>query len=273
MNTARFLAALRRGFTALTLALTGISFTAPANAGIPVVDGPANILAGQANALAGEQLTSQVAEFLNQATRWAQTIQQYAEQVNHYRQMIASVANLNFAVQPTQTLTLIADIAGMVAQACPNSDGDPVSAAMDFVGLSSLKLSGNLADSQQAICQRITLLQIDKYNKTVDMLDRMKKYTDLLQQMENNRNKASGSSSSVGDIQASTDEAMRNANKLAKEMGDWQGQMVAADTAISTLQTQQTIFANTRLKGKNAFFLGQITRAAAFRAAFPEIPD
>lgn len=190
---------------------------------------------------------------------------QYQKQIAHYQQMIASALNLNFSVQATGTLTRIVNISDMVAQACPDSGGIAGS-VLGITGLSSLNLGGNIAVNQKTICQQITLLQIDKYNKTADMLERMNQYSGLLQQIDQLRSSLGGASA-VGDLQANTNEAVRSTNKLNKEISDWQGQMSANDAAIATLQAQQSILANVALKGKSSA-IGEIIQAGAFAAAF-----
>jgi hypothetical protein len=251
---------------ALILALAGTLFTSPANAGVPTFDGVNFGKAVEESASNIVRWAQQQADMLQQ---YLQMVEQYEQMVKQYQQMITSVTNLNFSIRPTQTLTRISDISDMVSQACPNFTGDAVSMVLDFVKSSLFDSRTSLADSQQTICTQTTLLQIEKYNKTVDMLDRLKEYTQLLQDIETSRSaNVNGSDNSAANLQASIDEAARTANKLQKEAQDWQGQMAAADAAISTLQAQQTVFANVRLKGKNAFLLGQITQALAFKAAF-----
>lgn len=253
MKTTRLRTSLRKAACVLPLLLGSLLFTSPARAQLATVDFAAIATAAE--------------EYAEQAKRWSDTVKQYEAQVAHYQQMIARAANLNFSVEPTSTLDRITDISGMVAQACPGSD-NIVDTALSITGLSSLNLGGNLAKNQQQICQQITLLQIDKYNKTADMLGRMHQYSDLFQQIDQLRNLVDGSSS-VGDLQANTNEAARNANKLAKEISDWQGQIAANDAAIHALNEQQSLLANIALKGKSSP-LGQIVQAGAFGTAFSD---
>ncbi|MDL9998464.1 hypothetical protein QTI24_07630 [Variovorax sp. J22P240] len=260
MNKTRHHVSLRKAASTSALVLASILFTGPARAQLATFDFAA---LGQAIA----QYSAQASEYAEQAQRWAETVQQYQKQVAHYQQMIAKVARLDFSVQPTNTLTPITDISGMVAQACPGAGNSVTDTALSIVGLSSLDLNGNLAVRQRTICQQITLLQIDKYNETAKMLERMSQYSSLLQKIDQHRDLVQGISS-VGDLQANTNEAVRNANKLAKEMSDWQALMAAKDAAIHALQAQQTTVAKVRLKGSPKTVLGEIVQAGAFAAAF-----
>jgi len=250
MKTTRSRISLHKAASVLSL-IGCLLFTGPVRAQWATIDTAA--------------INAAIAEYGEQAARWGKTLAQYQQQVAHYQQMIATVANLNFSIQPTSTLTRITDISGMVAQACPGSSRLADSAS-SIAGLASLNLGGNLAANQQTICQRITLLQIDKYNKTADMLGRMNQYSGLFGQIDDLRNRVSGANS-VGDLQANTNEAVRNANKLTKEISDWQGQMAASDAAIRALQEQQSALANIALKGRSSP-LGEIVQAGAFAAAF-----
>jgi hypothetical protein len=259
MKTTQIRISLPKAACMGTLLLAGILATSPVSAQWLTYDSAA--------------VTKAIDEYAEQAKRWTETAAQYEKEIGqfqkevaHYQQMIASVANLKFpTLAISNNLTPITDTSTFVSQACPGSGG-AVSSVLHALGLSSLDLNGNIAQSQQQICQQVTLLQIDKFNKTADLLTRMGKYGSLFQDIDRLRD-ALGGTTAIGDLQANTNEAVRDSNKLAKEVNDWRGLMAADDAAIRTLQDQQSILANIALKGKSSV-IGNIVQAGAFAAAF-----
>jgi hypothetical protein len=247
--------------------LAGMLFTGPAGAQWAVIDAGAISVAEGGFAKAA-------AEYAEQAKRWLETLEQYREQIAHYQQMMASVMSISFSgMTISNKLSRIDDPSSFVAQACPGS-GDLASTALDLVGLSSLDFNGNIAQSQRQICQRITLLQIDKYNKTADMLNKMNQYGSLFQQIDQLR-AALGSINAIGNLQANSNEVARSGFKLTGDVENWRAQMTADDAAIQTLHGQQTLLANLALKGTNASgtvgaVIGNVIQGGAFAAAFSD---
>ncbi|MGJ7491920.1 hypothetical protein [Variovorax sp. ZT4R33] len=204
-------------------------------------------------------IAKQVAEYGEQATRWTKTLAQY-------KQMIATVMNLDFkSLLPTAQLQKITDTAKLIQQACPGS-GSLVTDLISSIGPMDFN-SASIKQNQDRICQNIVQLRITSYNETVDMLGRLQQYNGLFQQIDQLRNMASGSESSVGDMQANTNEAVRNTNKLQNEMSNWQARMTIYETAIKTLESQQSVLASVALKGK-ASLTGKAIQAATFAGAF-----
>ena len=256
MKTNRLEALLRKTAATCFFALTGALFSVPAGAGIPTIDATA--------------IAKAAIEYAEQAARWAETVKHYTDQINHYRQMVASVMNLSLSgLTMSNDMKPITDPAGFVTQACPGS-GSLASALLDITGFSALDITGNVAQSQQQLCQRITLLQVKKYNETVDLLNRMNdKYNSLFKQIESLRALFSNS----GDIQASTNQVARSELEFNQDVENWRTRMNAYDAAIQTLQSQQSILANIALKGANSSgtvggLIGNIVQAGAFAAAF-----
>jgi hypothetical protein len=202
-------------------------------------------------------MSKQIDEYIEQARRWSATVAQY-------RQMIATVMNLNFqSLLPTAQLQKITDTSTLIKQACPGAG--PISDAISSIA--PLNLNGPIKDNQDRICQNIVQLRITSYNETVDMLDRLNQYRGVFQRIDELRNLLMGSASSQGDLQANTNEAVRNANKLQNEVSNWQARMNVYETAIRTLESQQSILAGVALKG-SASWTGRAIQAATFAAAF-----
>ena len=249
----------------MTPLLVAMLFAGPANAQWVVVD-PGAIATAEAG------IAKAIAEYAEQAKRWSDTLLQYQKEIAHYQQMIASVMSISFSgMTISNSLTRINDPSSFVSQACPGSS-IVAGGVLSAVGLSSLDLNGNIAQSQRQICQRITLLQIDKFNKTADLLNKMNQYSTLFKQVDALR-ASLGGANSIGDLQANTNEAARDSLKLSGDVENWRGQMMADDVAIRTLQDQQSILANLALKGAHSSgtlggIVGNVVQAGAFAAAF-----
>jgi len=249
----------------LTLAVAVISvFAGQAQAQVLVTD-----VANTANTAA--TTTALTGEFAQTALRWAATAQNYIDQLTRYEQILIKVANLssmslasiNNQMQP------ISDPSSFVQNACPGSQ-NVVGTVMSMVGLSSLlnsDPSANISLTQQQICQQITLRQIDKYNITVGMLNRLNQYSGLVSQIEQLRNDLSFLSG-VGDLNSNTNQVLRTSNQLTTEMSNWKANLDADDAMISALQQQQSVYAKMALNGKQSGLVGNIIQAGAFAAAF-----
>ncbi|MDM0090475.1 MULTISPECIES: hypothetical protein [unclassified Variovorax] len=212
-----------------------------------------------------QSMGKQVAEFAKQAKRWSDTLAQYQKEIAHYQQMIATAVSLNFQSQlPTAQLQKITDTSLLIQQACPGS-GNLVATVIGRI--TPLNLNGPIKENQDRICQNIVQLRATSYNETVDMLDRLNQYNELFKKVDDLRNSLMGSASSQGDMQANTNEAVRNANKLQNEVSNWQARMNVYETAIRTLESQQSILARVALKGASTW-TGRAIQAASFAAAF-----
>lgn len=204
-----------------------------------------------------ESILKQIAEFAEQAKRWADTVRQY-------RQMISTIAGLNFqSLMPTKPLQQM-DVQTMVKQACPGSGnviGDIFSAAID------VSLSGSIVENSQRLCVMVTTLKVKMYNETVVQSERMPMYDNQIAKLSDLLNKLLGSSSSVGDTQTLILDTTKLSQQFAQEMQAYETNMKAYQLMLSTLKDQQSLLAQISLKGKPSP-LGRITQAAVFAAAF-----
>ncbi|MBS0342946.1 MAG: hypothetical protein JSS56_20730 [Proteobacteria bacterium] len=210
-----------------------------------------------------QSMSKAIAEYAEQAKRWADTVAQYQQQLQHYQQMLSTAMNANFqGVLPTSALQKITDESSIIQQACP--DSAVVAGAVSTI--TGVDLQGPIHATALKLCAQKVHLQIDSYNSTIDLLERMPKYGGLLQQIDNLRN-ALGSSNSIGNLQANTNEAARTSNKLDSEFINWQSRIRANETAIATLDSQMSLVAQISLKGQGSIF-GKVVSAAAFAKAF-----
>lgn len=105
--------------------------------------------------------------------------------------------------------------------------------------------SPSVDQSQQQICANIVAAESEKYNKTVDMLDRMKEYKGVLDTLTD----ALGHINRVADANLLNSQAQVYSSALNTEMANWRAQMEAYDAMIRSLKEQQAMLARTALNG------------------------
>ena len=241
-----------RGLLALGLAAT-IATIGTAGAQVLVAD-PTSVASNQ------QGFATQLAKTIEQ---YAKQVQQYATQLQQYQQLLSSVGSLSngLSLAPSQ-LQPVTDTATLIQGKCPGaaSPSGLVSSLMD--SMSSL-LTQPISGTQQALCAQIVSMQIDKYNRTVDLLARLHGYAGQFQQVEDLANAIS----TLADTGRVSTQVQKYASALDTEMADWQAQMQADDAVIATLQSQQAILSHLALRGSNTV-LGNVVQAAAFAAAF-----
>jgi hypothetical protein len=89
-------------------------------------------------------------------------------------------------------------------------------------------LSQSVDQSQQQICANIVATEVDKYNTTVNMLDRFKDYKSALDDLTG----ALGHIERVADANLISSQAQVYSSALNTEMANWRAQMDAYDTII-----------------------------------------
>lgn len=218
-------------------------------------------------------IAKNVAEYGEQAKRWMDTIAQYQRQIAHFQNMINTFTNLPSLLSSLMPNTLTrmsdSDKANLVEQNCPGASGvGLVQQILTSTGLSAPSFGQNIAANQQAICAKMTQLQIDMYNDSVDALNKLDQYTASMKSIEDMRNSITeGDPNSIGKLQGVLDQATRTSGDLNAEMEAYKQKTEAKQKAIDALKSQQSMLANVALKGKPSF-TGQLVQAAAFTAAF-----
>ncbi|WP_266169275.1 hypothetical protein [Dyella subtropica] len=202
-----------------------------------------------------------------QLKQYGQLVQQYSQMVTQYTSMLTTLKSLNLNVMPVNNqLQPITDTAPLVQQACPGTT-EPLSMAAGFVGLDTAELTGDIKTTQNKICQRITLLQIDKYNKVVNMLNHMNDYFAGLQQLASNADGIVGEAThAVGDRGAVQNQTSQAQTSLSIEMSNIEQQLRVNDAAIATLQAQQSMLGHIAVKGSPSL-IGNAMQTIAFGAA------
>jgi len=167
----------------------------------------------------------------------------FAKQVQQYEQMLTSVVNLNMSsLIPNAPLQQISDPSSLIQAKCNGGSSGVVGALM--TSLSSL-ISGQMDQSQKAICAQIVTTQVDKYNRTVTMMNQLNTYGSSLQTLQS----SVSSFSNMGESSSTTTAAAGYSAQLQTEMSNWESQMKADDAIIKTLSDQQSILSQMALNG------------------------
>lgn len=203
---------------------------------------------------------SQLAKTIQQYTT---QLQEYQTQLTQYQQMLTSVQGLASGgiTLTSGQLTPISDASNLIQQSCPGANGGGILGDMTSIVTSSF--SQSITTNQQNICAQIVLAQVDKYNKTVKVVNDTQVFGQQLQQLTSSLSLIS----TQGDSNRATSNAGFQSSQIASEMVDWQSQMQKDDAIIATLQQQQGILAKVALNGSNTV-LGNVVQATAFAAAF-----
>lgn len=218
-------------------------------------------------------IAKNVAEYAEQAKRWTDTLAQYQQEIAHFQQMINTFTNLPSMLSSflPNTLTRMSDSdkANLVEQNCPGASGvGLVQQVLTATGLSAPSFGQNIVANQQAICAKMTQLQVDMYNDSVDALNKLDQYTASMKSIEDMRDSITqGDANSIGKLQGVLEQATRTNNDLNADMAAYKQKAEAKRAAIDALEKQQSMLANVALKGKPSL-TGQLVQAAAFATAF-----
>jgi len=244
---------------ALTMILLGI-FAGTAHAQVLVTDNAA-ISANQEGFKS--QLAQTVEQYTKQGMQYAKQLEEYEKQVQQYEQILTSIQSLATGgiTLTSGRLTPISDASNLIQQSCPGASGGGILGSMTSIVTSTFDSS--ITKNQQNICVQIVLAQVDRYNKTVKMVNDTQQFGQELQQITASLSQMS----TQGDSNRVSANTGTHSEQLAWEMQDWQSQMKKDDAIITTLQQQQGLLAKVALNGSNTI-LGNVVQAGAFAAAF-----
>jgi hypothetical protein len=195
-------------------------------------------------------------EYAKEATRWTQ-IKQQIDEVRAIFDAFNYVMNL-----PTgQPMKKVAPNY-LVAESCgQNSSGFSFKSVLSVVGITG----EDIKTQQTQICVNIRMIQNQKYNDTVDFLDKTVKEAQEAM-LENFMKRAS--SNKGGGVQAADSDTLRLGNELNMMGQQWATKMQAYDAYIAGQQENQNILAKAALKGnpKNKM-LGDLVQTIALKGA------
>ncbi|RDS83376.1 hypothetical protein [Dyella psychrodurans] len=194
------------------------------------------------------------------AKQLAQTVQQYQTELQQYAQLLSSVQGLNtgMSLLPNQ-LQPISDPNSLIQANCSGASGNGLLGNV-MNNLTSF-MTQSITQSQQQICAQIVSTEVDKYNKTVAMLNQMNTYNTMFQQVQ----QVGQAVSTLADSGRANNQAQVYSSALATQMSNWQAQMQADDAVIKTLEEQQMILARVALNGSNGSILSDAMPDSTFQ--------
>ncbi|RQR79127.1 hypothetical protein DIE11_17135 [Burkholderia sp. Bp9012] len=201
------------------------------------------------------------AQLAKTVEQYAIQIKQFANEVSQYEQMLSSIEGLRsgLSLMPNQ-LQQITDESSYIEASCPGGSGG----IMDTLTSSITSImGGSIAQQQQIVCANIVHVQIDKYNKTVLVMNQLNDFSSKFTQIENTL----AGVTTMADTGRAANQAADYHNAVSTQMSDWQAQMQADDARIGALQSIQDALAKKALRGSNTV-LGNLVQAAALKGAF-----
>ncbi len=201
---------------------------------------------------------------MNQINTYMAKIQdatQYVKEVNHMRQELTNLSMIfdSFQLKFAQDFQKKSLTDGM-SDRCGGGIGGMISDLM-----SSISLSGDedIVQQQKVICQRIVMLENQKYNDQVDYLNA------IMNQMQADIDKAkSQARSSDTNGKEGTNGIMLELTAIQKDKDDRLAMQRAQafDEMISTLETQQKNLARIAMNGKSSI-VGAIANTLILKGA------
>lgn len=196
-------------------------------------------------------------EYAKEATRWNQIKQQIDEV-----RSIFNAFNYMMNLPMGQTMKKV-DPKYLVPESCgQEAMGFNLKTALSLVGIES---DSDIKKQQMQICVNIRMMQNQKYNDSVDFLDKTIK--EAQEAMLKNFLSRAGSNK-TGGVQAADSDTLRLGNELSVMSQQWAAKMQSYDAYIAAMQENQNILAKAALKGnpKNKL-IGDIVQTVALKGA------
>ena len=231
---------------AALLAFTLIPWRTHAS-GVPVID----FINWIQNYLQQYQATS---EYSEEAKRWYDSYQHMQQQLIKLKGFTASMGPM------ADQFSRRADDYGMTESCRGSKGGLSLSALKQGLGIDP---DGDIQRQQLQICERIILAENAKYNETVDMLKRLRKRADELQQIEQDR---AGVGDSQGNLQANDNDVARFSTGMQMELEYWEAMLAGYDSYIGLLRMDQQRLALRAMDGSSKPW-GTVIQGAVLKAA------
>lgn len=247
------------GQVALIVAMLGVA-----------VDGArAQVLVTDTTAIAASeegfksQLAQSIAQYARQGLQYAKQLEQYYQQVEQYKQLLMTVKGLGTNISfSSAELEPIDDPTSFIDRNCPSATGGSVIGSLVTSAVSAVTGQTPITTAQQQICANITMLQIDQYNRTVEIVNQLDQYGGTLQKLNNLANQVN----SLGTTSGATTQAATVSATTAFAMQQWQAAITGDQAIIDALNKQQSMLAKAALNGENNP-LGTVVQAVALKAA------
>jgi hypothetical protein len=208
--------------------------------------------------------------FPKTVVQYGKELDHYKSVIEHYQQQLISLQHMNFSLPQLETAyTRVSegDASQQAQDQCPGTTGNsnPIASLLQLV---TPDLGKSLLAEQQKFCQQIVLHRINKYNLTVDMMNRLNgTYTQNLQSIYN---QYVDGGTSQGAMDGSKANAEANTTALQTEMTQWQNQIRAEDQVIAYDQYQIQVLSKKALDGNNTI-LGNVVQMAALKGALETV--
>lgn len=237
-----------------SLALACAFMTGNAGAGIPVTD-----VGNMPN-----HIITQIQSYLNQLntmTQKAQDYAQYAAQVKHMTQQLTDLSQVvdGFQIKFAQEFKKKSLTDGM-SDRCGGGIGGMISDLMSSVSLSG---DDDIVQQQKMICQRLVMLENQKYNDQVDYLNAIMKDTQADIQSELNRARNANTNGKMDTVMTVS---TVNAKRMEANFEEGRQRAVAYDQMIDVLEKQQKNLARIAMDGKSSV-IGTIANTLILKAA------
>ena len=212
-----------------------------------------------------------VQSILNQINNYTQSAQDYSEygleakrwydKYQHMQQQLIKLKGFTASMGPmSEQFSRRAEDYGMT-DSCRGSDGG--------LNLSALKqgfgidLNGDIRQQQLRLCERIVLAENAKYNETVDMLQRLRKRSDELKQIESSRSHVG---ESQGNLEANDNDVARFSAGMQMDLEYWEAMLAGYDSYVGLLRMDQQRLAARAMEGTTKPW-GTVMQGAVLKSA------
>jgi hypothetical protein len=202
---------------------------------IPVFD-PTNFVQNLMTALNSMEEVESLVEQLSVVKDQLGVLQQQLTQMQNFT---SGGMNLSTSMTPRKK------DAGMETR-CPDA---PSSFGFDLLStIFKVDLDGNIPQQQQEVCARIVYAENDKFNRTVDLLQKLEQMGREYNIIDSGR---AGVGESSGGLQTNTNDAIRFTAELQTEVSYWDANNKALDVYIQGLYQEQEVLAQRAMRGTN----------------------
>jgi hypothetical protein len=209
---------------------------------------------------------------------WFAELEKWATQLQNWQAMASrfNPSAITMALNGTQLKKLdFGDEAKFIEQSCPGSNISISLSGLINTALSSIINSGvtdDIPKSQLKLCYLIAKLQVDKYNRTVDIVAQINGYAGQvknLQELFNNLSDtiATLTGKPLADITNKMQITQQNMSNMQDMMETYKSSMKADDEAIASLQAMQNNLGRIALRGKPTP-IGQAVELVTFKSLF-----
>ncbi len=250
--------------SALLLAVLAAVFASASQAQVLVTD---TVAISAAEEGFKSQLAQSIAHYTRQGLELQKQIAQYQMQIQQYQQLVMRAQGLGTNISLTRSEVQRiegAQVGELIDAGCPSvGSGRSVVGQLVTSIATSFRPTDPIIGSQQQICANIVMLQVDKYNRSVEIINQLNKLGGTLDKL----NEMANAIDNVGNANNASAQAGAVSTTLSKSMSDWELAIKGDDNLIDALSKQQAILAKIALNGKPDF-LGQVIQGAAFAKAF-----